>query len=133
MYWIITCWKTDELHMKLLGGNFKANRRRCFFIQHVWVQWLKFFSLEMVEYAIRQTDKTTNNLQVTTYSGKGSTSWAFAANQHFLCFFVLWRNKILFRQVSMQLHVSVKDLRAQAQQQHPSSLLPCPTVKTTPW
>lgn len=119
MYWIIIpCWKTGELHMKLVGGSFKAKRRRCFFIQHVWVQWLKF-SLEIIEDAIRQIDKTTNDLQATSYSGKVSISWAFATDRHFFCFFVVWRNRILFRQVSVQLRISVKHPRPYTQQQHP--------------
>lgn len=48
--------------MKLAGSNFKANRRRYFFIQHVRVQWLNFLP-QKVEDAIRQTDKRTQNRQ----------------------------------------------------------------------
>ena len=34
-------------------------------------------------------------------------SWASAVGHHFFCFFVLWRNRILFGQVSVQYHMSV--------------------------
>lgn len=103
--WIIfPCSRTGEHHMKLVGSNFKANRRRYFFVQHVWVQWLNSLPQE-VEDAIRQTDKGTQKNPVickpqTTESqriilGKFLfISWASAAGHHFFCFFVLWGNKI---------------------------------------
>jgi len=47
--------------MKLVGGNFKANRRRYLFIKCVWVQC--FFLPQDIEDAIRQTDKGTQKHQ----------------------------------------------------------------------
>lgn len=63
IYWIIIpCSKTNEHHTKIVGGNFKENRRRYFFIQHVGVRWLSILPQE-AEDAIRQTDKGTQKHQ----------------------------------------------------------------------
>lgn len=131
MYWIIIAWwKTGELHRKLVGNNFKASRRRCFLIQCVWVQWLKFFSLEMIEDAIRQTDKTITNMQTTNYLEK----YVFLGDFLLISISPVY---LVRKQDFIQARIHAVAYICQASQtldreQH-CPMLPCPVVKTTPW
>lgn len=124
-YWIIIpCWITGELHMKLVGGNFKANRRKCLFIQHVCVQrsfllwrWLKMLSDKLTKLLIICKSQIILDKYIL-----GICCWpVFPPFPYFV-----------EEQDFIQTSVHTVAYICQASQTA-SSLLPCPMVETTPW